>query len=83
MVVASAVLDEAPSTGREIVGHSGFGDGQLIEVNDVDVGFVSRRQHAPIVEAVGHCRVLCLLFHKLLKGDSFAAFPVLAQCVNR
>src|SRR5690606_33118738 len=49
--VALGRLDQPLAAGREVLAHPGRGDGQLVEVDDVEVGQVAGGDQPPVVEA--------------------------------
>jgi hypothetical protein len=78
VAVARRALDQAPPTSRQVVDHLGPLQGKRIEVDDVDVGLVSRRQQAAIIQAIGRRRAARLLGHQELQRQLRPARAVAA-----
>ena len=62
-------MDQTSATGRQVVDHLGIDQGQCIEVDDVQIGLVPRRDHASIVEAVQPSGILGHLMHRELERE--------------
>ena len=75
-MVTTRILHEAPSVGRQVEGHVRRFHVQTVEVDEIDVGLVARRQPSAVGQAVQARRPHGLLVHDELDGQPLAANAV-------
>ena len=79
--VALRLLLQAAAAARQVVDRMRRSDAEMVEVDDVDVGLVARRQQAAVLEADRQCRLARLRRHHERSRELFAAHvSALNQC---